>query len=97
MSQVDSEHLIVEFQKHWEEDYNIKTEVTLQSVIDKRLKRNSHNEKNVKMEQVRKTSLSSPSVLVSSMTAGWRGFKEDGSLTTMCQVGGHEECNKIIP
>jgi hypothetical protein len=36
-------NLIVEFQKHWEEEYKTKTSEQLQSVIDKR---NTRNEKN---------------------------------------------------
>ena len=31
-----SEHMIVEFQRNWEEQYKIKTSEQLQSVIDKR-------------------------------------------------------------
>ena len=40
-----SEHMIAEFQNHWEEEYkiNLKTSDQLQSVIDKR---NTRNEKN---------------------------------------------------
>jgi hypothetical protein len=38
-----SEHMIAEFQKHWQEEYKIKTSEQLQSVIDKR---NTRNEKN---------------------------------------------------
>jgi hypothetical protein len=41
--------MIAEFNKHWEEEYKIKTAAALQSVIDKR---NAHNEKNVKTVRV---------------------------------------------
>ena len=44
--------MIVEFQKHWEEEYKIKTTEELQSVIDKR---NTHNEKNTKTQRDRNT------------------------------------------
>ena len=44
--------MIVEFQKHWEEEYKIKTTEELQSVIDKR---NTRNEKNVKTQHDRNT------------------------------------------
>ena len=49
-----SEHMIAEFQKHWEEEYKIKTTEDLQSVIDKR---NTHNEKNVKTQHDRDTTV----------------------------------------
>ena len=38
-----SEHMIAEFQRHWEEQYKVKMSEELQSVIDKR---NTRNEKN---------------------------------------------------
>ena len=44
--------MIAEFQKHWEEEYKIKTTEELQSVIDKR---NTRNEKNVKTQRDRNT------------------------------------------
>ena len=47
-----SEHMISEFQNHWEEEYKIKTAEELQSVIDKR---NTRNEKNVKTPRDRNT------------------------------------------
>ena len=37
-----SEHMIAEFQRHWEEQYKIKTSEQLQSVIDKRNTREGH-------------------------------------------------------
>ena len=46
-----SEHMIAEFQKHWQEEYKIKTSEQLQSVIDKR---NTRNQKN---SQTRRTIL----------------------------------------
>ena len=47
-----SEHMIAEFQKHWEEEYKIKTSDQLQSVIDKR---NTRNEKNTQTQRDRNT------------------------------------------
>ena len=47
-----SEHLIAEFQRHWEEQYKIKTSEQLQSVIDKR---NTLNEKNAQTQRERDT------------------------------------------
>ena len=47
-----SEHMIVEFQKHWEEEYKIKMTEELQSVVDKR---NTRNKKNAKTEHDRNT------------------------------------------
>ena len=44
--------MIAEFQRHWEEQYKIKTSEQLQSVIDKR---NTRNEKNVKTQRDRNT------------------------------------------
>ena len=44
--------MIAEFQKHWEEEYKIKTTEELQSLIDKR---NTRNEKNVKTQRDRNT------------------------------------------
>ena len=43
-----SEHMIAEFQRHWEEQYKIKTSEQLQSVIDKR---NTLNEKNAQQHE----------------------------------------------
>ncbi len=42
-----SEHMIDEFQNHWEEEYKIITSEQLQSVIDKR---NTLNEKNAQTQ-----------------------------------------------
>ncbi len=42
-----NEHMIAEFQRHWEEQYKIKTSEQLQSVIDKR---NTLNEKNAQTQ-----------------------------------------------
>ena len=47
-----SEHMIAEFQRHWEEQYKIKTSEQLQSVIDKR---NTRNEKNAQTQRERDT------------------------------------------
>jgi hypothetical protein len=47
-----SEHMIAEFQKHWQEEYKIKTSEQLQSVIDKR---NTRNEKNAQTQHDRNT------------------------------------------
>ena len=47
-----SEHLIAEFQRHWEEQYKIKTSEQLQSVIDTR---NTRNEKNAQTQRERDT------------------------------------------
>ena len=49
-----SEHMIAEFQNHWEEEYkiNLKTSEQLQSVIDKR---NTRNEKNTQTQRDRNT------------------------------------------
>jgi len=47
-----SEHMIAEFQRHWEEQYKIKTSEQLQSVIDKR---NTLNEKNDQTQHERNT------------------------------------------
>jgi hypothetical protein len=47
-----SEHMIAEFQNHWQEEYKIKTSEQLQSVIDKR---NTHHEKNVQTQRDRNT------------------------------------------
>jgi hypothetical protein len=47
-----SEHMIAEFQKHWQEEYKIKTSERLQSVIDKR---NTHHEKNAQTQRDRNT------------------------------------------
>jgi hypothetical protein len=47
-----SEHMIVEFQRNWEEQYKIKTSEQLQSVIDKR---NTRNEKNAQTQRERNT------------------------------------------
>jgi hypothetical protein len=44
--------MIVEFQRHWEEQYKIKTSEQLQSVIDKR---NTLNEKNDQTQHERNT------------------------------------------
>ncbi len=44
--------MIAEFQKHWQEEYKIKTTEQLQSVIDKR---NTHHEKNAHMQRDRNT------------------------------------------
>jgi hypothetical protein len=44
--------MIAEFQRHWEEQYNIKTSEQLQSVIDKR---NTLNEKNTQTQHERNT------------------------------------------
>jgi hypothetical protein len=44
--------MIVEFQKSWEEEYEIKTSEQLQSVIDKR---NTRNEKNTQTQRDRNT------------------------------------------
>ena len=46
--------MIAEFQKHWEEEYKIKTVAELQSVIDKR---NTRNEKNAKTYRDRNTTV----------------------------------------
>jgi hypothetical protein len=45
-------HIIAEFQRHWEEQYKIKTSEQLQSVIDKR---NTRNEKNAQTQRERDT------------------------------------------
>jgi hypothetical protein len=47
-----SEHMIVEFQRNWEEQYKIKTSEQLQSVIDKR---NTRHEKNAQTQRDRNT------------------------------------------
>ena len=47
-----SENMIAEFQRHWEEQYKIKTSEQLQSVIDKR---NTRNEKNAQTQRERDT------------------------------------------
>ena len=47
-----SENMIAEFQRHWEEQYKIKTSEQLQSVIDKR---NTLNEKNAQTQHERNT------------------------------------------
>ena len=47
-----SEHMIAEFQNHWEEEYKIKTSEQLQSVIDKR---NTRNKKNAQTQRDRNT------------------------------------------
>ena len=44
--------MIAEFQKHWEEEYKIKTSEQLQSVIDKR---NTRHEKNAQTQHDRNT------------------------------------------
>ena len=44
--------MIAEFQKHWDEEYKIKTTEELQSVIEKR---NTRNEKNTKTQHDRNT------------------------------------------
>ena len=44
--------MIAEFQRHWEEQYKIKTSEQLQSVIDKR---NTRNEKNAQTQRERDT------------------------------------------
>jgi hypothetical protein len=46
--------MIAEFQKHWEEEYKIKTSEQLQSVIDKR---NTRNEKNTQTQRDRNTTV----------------------------------------
>ena len=54
--------MIAEFNKHWEEEYKIKTAASLQSVIDKR---NARTEKNVKTVRDRNTSVDMEEVGVS--------------------------------
>ena len=46
--------MIAEFQRHWEEQYKIKTSEQLQSVIDKR---NTRNEKNAQTQRDRNTTV----------------------------------------
>ena len=46
--------MIAEFQRHWEEQYKIKTSEQLQSVIDKR---NTLNEKNAQTQHERNTAM----------------------------------------
>ena len=120
--------MIAEFQRHWEEQYKIKTSEQLQSVIDKR---NTLNEKNAQTQHERNTAADMDEARADGDDddeggnsededgeyedgAGRAGdrtgshskrrqarsfyfttgavkrmsYKEDGSLTAMCQVGG---------
>ena len=69
-----SEHMIAEFQNHWEVEYKIKTSEQLQSVIDKR---NTHNEKNVQTKRDRNTTTDMDEVRADGDDDDKTGYSED--------------------
>jgi hypothetical protein len=68
------EHMIAEFQKHWQEVYKIKTSVQLQSVIDKG---NTRNEKNTQTQRDRSTTTDMDEVRADGDDDDEAGYSED--------------------
>jgi hypothetical protein len=66
--------MIVEFQKSWEEEYEIKTSDQLQSVIDKR---NTHNEKNAQTQRDRNTDTNMDEVRADGDDDDETGYSDD--------------------
>jgi hypothetical protein len=72
-----SEHMIVEFQKHWHEEYKIKTSEQLQSVIDKR---NTRHEKNAQTQRDRHTVTDMDETRADGDDDDEAGYSEDDHL-----------------
>jgi hypothetical protein len=66
--------MIAEFQKHWQEEYKIKTSEQLQSVIDKR---NTRNEKNVQTPRDRNTTADRDETRADGDDDDETGYSED--------------------
>jgi hypothetical protein len=66
--------MIAEFQKHWQEEYKIKTSEQLQSVIDKR---NTRNEKNVQTQRDRNTATDMDETRADGDDDDEAGYSED--------------------
>jgi hypothetical protein len=72
-----SEHMIAEFQKHWQEEYKIKTSKQLQSVIDKR---NTRHEKNAQTQRDRNTATDMDETRSDGDDDNEAGYSEDDHL-----------------
>jgi hypothetical protein len=69
--------MIAEFQKHWQEEYKIKTSEQLQSVIDKR---NTRHEKNPQTQRDRNTTTDMDETRADGDDDDEEGYSEDDHL-----------------